>query len=110
MTYTLVTSVLCGRGSLTTVLSGMLGTRSYVVSVNPFPFPDVQYRGTFMIETDDTSSSVIPQELTQSVQLYRPFTRITTIGYGGVFVGIGKLWLPRNFRYSTAICNLYLIS
>lgn len=110
MAYTEVASVLCGRGQLTTVLNGLLGNRAYVIQNNPVPFPNVQYRGTIFQELDDTLVSNIPFELISSTQMYRPYTRISTIGYGGSNVGVLKVWLPNNYRFSTAIIVVYLVS
>jgi hypothetical protein len=110
MAYTLITSVNCNRGEITTLLSGVLGSRAYVIQVDPFPFPSVQYRGTLFQELDDTLALNIPFELISSTQCYRPNTRVTTPGFGGNNVGLFKYWLPGNFRFSFAIVNVYLIS
>lgn len=110
MPYTLQSSTNCNRGQLTTILNGLLGNRAYVITNNSQSSTQVQYWGTYFEDLDDTLVTTIPVELIQSKQLYRQNTRFSTIGYGGSNVGVARIWIPRNYLFSFAIINLYLVS
>lgn len=110
MAYILQTSTLCARGQLNVIGNSLLANRAYVITNNSQLSNQVQYWGTYFEDLDDTSTMTVPFELIQSKQLYRQNTRFSTIGYGGVNVGVAKVWIPREYRFSTCIVLLYLVA
>lgn len=107
MAQFLYATVICSRGQVTPLVSPTVSGRNYVIENGSQGDNLVQYWGTLFHQVDDTSESRYPYEIRQSLQLYRRAHLLIAAATATPFVGYYALWIPREYRLSSAIIRVF---
>jgi hypothetical protein len=107
MVSTLVATVNCNRGAVTTLYRLPVTVTAFVVQNASQGVNQVQYWGTLFEELIDPAQLGYPYQVIQTRTLYRRATQVVCTGTISSVVNDFKIWIPRNYRLPFATITLY---